>query len=166
MMTPTPLHPTSLLAIAVPKGAQNFQIDYGHLIYDLDEDPPKQYSEPLLNGKYKFIGLVTKDTIDFDAEGYVEDCPHYAKCWKKYDCTEAAPTGDFNPDFSCWDSEDSFRTLLSANECWFENPVLPDVLFPDEPITKAEADWHASRDPKWQAAQSKVSECWAIIEKV
>jgi len=165
MMTPTPLHPTSLLAIAVPKGAQNFQIDYGHLIYDLDEDPPKQYSEPLLNGKYKFIGLVTKDTIDFDAEKYVECISRPLEIWKNYHIDtqymEYAPKS----------AADSFRSLLSANECWFENPAH--LLTHEEKA--ARLDMHGNEmqlggfkenEMQWKQAQSKVHECWAIIEKV
>jgi len=157
-MTPTPLTPTSLIAVSVPKGAQIvgfFNSDTKYLLYTLPEGRGGwvKLGFPTLE-RYKVVGLVTKDTIDFDAHLHVST--HFNGLFTNYE-QEDENAGDAFVETP----EDSFRSLLSANECWFENPFPHPVDV--DPAQRAHYDEIVA---DWQAAQSKVHECWAIIEKV
>jgi len=163
-MTPTPLHPTNLYAVAVPSNTTKCVLNelQGRLYIQMAESGDMEHgvdSVELPPGEWKFIGLVTKDTIDFDAEKYVECISRPLEIWKNYHIDtqymEYAPKS----------AADSFRSLLSANECFFENPLG------DEPkeykgLSEIEGRLNELDIRLWDKAQSKVHECWAIIEKV
>jgi len=164
-MTPTPLTPTNLYAVSVPKGAKDFTIQ------PFDTWTELYWKEPFYNfrevgrmrrieGIFTLVGLVTKDTIDFDAHKYIDSTASQnhipGRIYRNY------ATGKSCSLLDCFQSPDrSFRTLLSANECWFENPFPHPVDV--DPAQRAHYDEIVA---DWQAAQTKVHECWAIIEKV
>jgi len=155
-MTPTPLHPTNMYAVAVPKGDASISWYIRWRGYCEEKKLPILNSElpELPPGEWKFLGLVTKDTIDFDAHLYVST--HFNGLFTNYEQEDENASDAFVET-----PEDSFRSLLSANECWFENPFPHPVDV--DPAQRAHYDEIVA---DWQAAQSKVHECWAIIEKV
>jgi len=162
-MTPTPLTPTNLYAVSVPKGAKDFTIQ------PFDTWTELYWKEPFYNfrevgrmrrieGIFTLVGLVTKDTIDFDAHLYVST--HFNGLFTNYEQEDENASDAFVET-----PEDSFRSLLSANECFFENPLG------DEPkeykgLSEIEGRLNELDIRLWDKAQSKVHECWAIIEKV
>ena len=145
----------NLVAVQVPEEAQDAYIDYGFLIYNLGEDPPYEYSEPLV-GHYRFLGLCTSSGPEFDAEAYVQlfaitRLSQYG--WKDYVLSKEG----FDS-FTCGTAKESFLTLMHSAGCWFENPLGND---PDE-ILKYSPEKYL----EWTAAQSQSSPKWAILEKL
>ena len=69
----------------------------------------------LPKGDWKFITLL-KDAREEDAMTLVDDCPYFAKCWKKYDRTESIGKGAtiYNPDVSCWTAIESLHSLANS----------------------------------------------------
>mgnify|MGYP003559008766 CR=1 FL=1 len=145
----------NLVAVQVPEEAQDAYIDYGFLIYNLGEDPPYEYTEPLV-GNYRFLGLCTSSGPEFDAEAYVQlfaitRLSQYG--WKDYVLSKEG----FDS-FTCGTAKESFLTLMQSAGCWFENPLGND---PDE-ILKYSPEKYL----EWTAAQSQSSPKWAILEKL
>ena len=147
----------NLVAVKVPEEAQDAYIDYGFLIYNLGEDPPYEYSEPLV-GHYRFLGLCTSSGPEFDAEGYVERHPN--GLWLNYEQTDPLASDGFVDT-----SDSSFLSLMQSAGCWFVNPLGPKPTVYDDPHTQyggSQMDDLA----KWEKAQSQTSPKWAILEKL
>ena len=144
----------NLVAVQVPEEAQDAYIDYGFLIYNLGEDPPYEYSEPLV-GHYRFLGLCTSSGPEFDAEGYVERHPN--GLWLNYEQTDPLASDGFVDT-----SDSSFLSLMQSAGCYFENPLGSEA--PKYDVSKD--DGSASRYLDWTAAQSQSSPKWAILEKL
>jgi len=145
----------NLAAVQVPEEAQDAYIDYGFLIYNLGEDPPYEYTEPLV-GNYRFLGLCTSSGPEFDAEAYVQlfaitRLSQYG--WKDYVLSKEG----FDS-FTCGTAKESFLTLMQSAGCYFENPLGND---PDE-ILKYSPEKYL----EWTTAQSQSSPKWAILEKI
>ena len=151
------LKPTNLVAVQVPKEAQDAYIDYGFLIYNLGEDPPYEYTEPLV-GNYRFLGLCTSSGPEFDAEGYVERHPN--GLWLNYEQTDPLASDGFVDT-----SDSSFLSLMQSAGCWFENPLGEKPTVYDDPHSQyggSQMDDLA----RWEKAQSQSSPKWAILEKL
>lgn len=153
----TPLHPTNLIAVPVPEEAQIFGI-VGKIVAHRVDD----FFEPCvmdeLDGKFKILGTVTSDAIDFDVIPNIQRTyyPHpVEKRYKDYLNSNGIPLKAI----------ESFRSLLTANDALFENPYgehepedIPDL----GAFTQAQRE----RWKQWQTAQSKVNSKYVILEKV
>ena len=146
----------NLVAVKVPEEAQDAYIDYGFLIYNLGEDPPYEYSEPLV-GHYRFLGICTSSGPEFDAEGYVERHPN--GLWLNYEQTDPLASDGFVDT-----SDSSFLSLMQSAGCWFENPI------PEPEAFVSEDGMSGGYDENWvkeyESAQSQSSPKWAILEKL
>lgn len=149
------LHPTNLIAVPVPEDASRILISATKwLCYRKDMKAIPLVDEPL-TGKHIILGTVTKDTIDFDVEPYIEN-DSGPLLWK---CYSGKYTGTTN-------KHEAFRSLLSANEAYFENPYGEHE--PQEPKTKTngKAFKLLTKRNQWQTSQSKVNKKYVILHKI
>lgn len=142
----TPPHPTNLIAIPVPEVAHSFEINEWHtgIFYIFNN---KKHLYPFIDlraKKFKILGTVTSDTIDFDVEEHV---------LALYD-DESGDT-----------AEDIFRSLLSANGIHFENPH--GIIKPSDGCSFGhDSHWMKMQDEVWQTAQSNLVKKLVILEKI
>ena len=62
------------------------------------------------------IICTTEEVTEEEAKCVVDDCPIYAKCWKKYTYNgDTFIGGRFNSAYSCWTAVESLQSLLEAN---------------------------------------------------
>ena len=163
--------------IEVPKDATDFKLSIKEKFnctmfdYELNEE----YSLPieLVGTNYELIGTVTKETIDFDASCIVDDCPFYAKCWKRYTYKQDfVPDGDFNKFFSCETSHESLVSLIYSKDKYFTNPIEKPNRSDYEDEYDLEGHSHGAevsfqRDLKqWQHIQDNLIDKLVIVKKV
>lgn len=159
------LHPTNLIAVPVPEEWHSFWKDIGNILWYIDHQNNVRKSRNISLLNLTIIGTVTKDNIDFDTETHM---PNYIKgCDDDY--------VDFEDNMNCYnDADNSFRSLLSANEVYFENPCddpneLKDLgLYDHNP--NDDMEWDKEQFLKdftlWQTAQSKVNKKYVILQKI
>lgn len=155
----TPLHPTNLIAIPVPEDAHNFYArdlsDDTEIIFDDESCYCLVEDAPIIEGKFKILGTVTKDTIDFDVADYVgeEAMVIHNQTLLKY------PDSDYK--------NEAFRSLLSANDALFENPYGDEPNHSGFNLTGHPVmDAAIKKNIQWQTAQSKVNKKYVILEKI
>ena len=151
------LKPSGLIAIEVPEhamGAVTYQSEYSdkYVLRWIDDiinivDLPK--------GKWELIGSVTAEHIDFDVEPNVEavgdddykDYTHHLNVFA--------------------DENDSFRSLLTANDVHFVNPYgekEPSYNLIDYGVAPGAYSRYAQERVKWQQAESKLVEKILILK--
>ena len=86
-------------------------------VYESNDDDSLTFLIPA--GFWKLLGKLS-EVKEEDAEKVVEDCPYYAKCWKKYNIENEldygdCPEGDFDKGYSCWTAKESLQSLVEAN---------------------------------------------------
>lgn len=122
----------------------------------------------LPEGNYKLIGLYPGMSEE-QAASIVEDCPHYAKCWKNY-CPKSDfknwDSAIFNPNVSCWTALESFASKMAAEKLYTENPegLKPDIN--SYPADREGVDNYLMDLGDWQDAEDLTSKMWVIIEKI
>lgn len=161
------LNPTNLIAVPVPEDSENFEmakrIKDNCILFNVGTISHYE-NIGFQQFDLKILGTVTKDIIDFDVEPYVKetiDLPEY-----KYG-------GEVHPKETYWDYEikmycgsietadDSFRSLLSANEAYFDNQYGKEPqITTDTALTEIEK-YHV-----WQNAQLKVNKKYVILHKI
>jgi len=103
----------TILFVEVPSDITWVKItSSGNIVCKVD----KTFSvQTLPEGTWQFITLL-KDAREEDAMTLVDDCPYFAKCWKKYDRTESIGKGAtiYNPDVSCWTAIESLHSLANS----------------------------------------------------
>ena len=131
------LKPTNLIAIPVPENATDFDFVNTHTKVLTHSLGQVELGLPTL-GKYRFIGTISKDL-----------------------------SKNMSPILT-----NQIRSLLQANGAYFVNPFgakKPTIFKPfdhlhnslDEKLIKEGAE----RRNKWQSAQLRTSNVWAILEK-
>lgn len=151
----TQLLPT-IYAIRVPVEARRLFIS--HLNYLCAEYKDKGYSwkeilidEPL-GGKWRIIGTVSADTIDFDCEPYVEyNDLHYSReksqIMPLFKCYEGKYSATTNKD-------ESFRSLLNSKGARWVNPYpKPIAPFQYSIMEEGLHERYKEKLSQWQAAE-------------
>ena len=113
------LHPTKLWAVEVPIDTVDFKevdTDRNHyLVYK--SNTPKEYVR--VNFRFKILGIVTKHEISFDPEPYV----YKTEFTSLFDNLKKFNYKNYlHPHYPALDKNESFITLLNANDLYFENP--------------------------------------------
>lgn len=162
------LNPTNLIAVPVPEDANSIEDTKadGFMWQIPDGSYDSFYFEDESAYPYSILGTVTKDTIDFDPTPFVEkvkirvEIPQRAagfldsEQFRNYAIENQYGNSFLKPD-------KSFRSLLSANEAYFENP------YREEPqITTDTALTEIEKYHRWQTAQSKVNDKYVILQKI
>ncbi len=112
-----------LIAVLVPF-VEGLNINNERLFWDWIKNNPKENGG--FNDEYKIIGTVTKDSIDFDCEKYVEgffkhNLSQNFDCWKNY----------YNPSgltYSKTTPKESFISLLNSKELFLDELVNQKIL--------------------------------------
>jgi hypothetical protein len=120
-LTPPEVTP-QVIAVKVPLGSK-IDVVVDDILHVIFEDKTN-HSIALPRGKWEPLGLASSATEE-TAKRIVEDCPHFAKCWKNY-----TPSIDpknwmssiFTPKLSCWTALESLTTLMNFKKLFLVNP--------------------------------------------
>lgn len=164
----TELKQTNLIAVDVAPDASNFEIlnseNYldknnipkgakGDLCYLTEQNVWHIGNVILPDGKFKILGTVIKDKIEFDVEPYVDklnggsyaDYEHGGNALKIRNLNK----------------EESFYSLLAANGLYFENHI-PDTKGLNPKMVKNFATMYQ----QWKSIEDKIVKRLLIIEKI
>lgn len=153
------IKPSGLFYVPVPMDAFNIIIAPTIPDYVLSYNTKSKIEwtcEILPKGKWELIGSVTADHIDFDPEPYVEavgdddykDYTHHLNVFA--------------------DENDSFRSLLTANDVHFVNPYGETEPKMEYYLGSQEilAEENRNKRQKWQQAESKLVEKTLILKPI
>lgn len=143
----------NIFAVEVPEEYNRFKISGTNYLCGctIVESPHLQALPPRLEDEYSILGTVTKDTIEFDVEPYLN-----------YDAETGAYPYYENREGKnaiCFSSNQSFRSALSAAGIYFENPYGD---YPNE-ITSNSNVFDVA---EWKDAQSKIVSKIVILKKL
>jgi len=105
----------TILFVEVPEDARHIHTNIFGGCWLLVHTDSRWQEYELGDKDWQFITLL-KDAREEDAMTLVDDCPYFAKCWKKYDRTESIGKGAtiYNPDVSCWTAIESLHSLANS----------------------------------------------------
>lgn len=148
------LEPTlSLYAVEVPLDAEDIELheedeNNVYITYHtgMGSDGYDILMETIPKGEFELLGEVTKDTISFDPENYVENL-FRSEAWKDYRILENKGWGSY----PLLTAKESFYSLLAANGKHFVNPKgrRQDIFMPQgRTITFSDmlAEWQSYED--------------------
>ena len=110
MKTITTYNGITLLIVEIHHNTENLQIVSDSLLGDIPTGIVSYLSKDNLGKDYEIIGTTSTLTNE-QVELFVEDCPYYAKYWKKYQTKE----NDNLLKNTCYTPLESFNSLLEAN---------------------------------------------------
>lgn len=151
---------TGLLSYPIPENAIEPKIIDGLGLTWLDgSDPSTMKKEPLPEGKWELLGIISKDECSFDVEPYVaskniKGSRFFADYLMEEDEWFNEP---------CESAETSFYSLLSANKCWLENPLQRQLdVYVNENMDIDET--YCTIEKEWQQAQKRTSPKYIILQ--
>jgi len=151
--------PNGYLLIPVPISAYDFKVG-NYLSYKL----PIVRGMPMIElpqGEWEYIGVCSKDTIDFD-------CSHLVKLYsitrfQEFGYMDYTKSSEKHSDYTCITAEQSFRSLLQSLDVYFVNPLGEKPFYESKGDYNQEAD--ETRYSSWQTAQSKVIDKAVILKR-